>query len=41
MTYFISTTTNTTWEYFSPFLSFLHLSQLYMLSPFSSSAEKK
>ena len=30
-----------TFENLSPFLSFLHLSQLYMLSPFNSSSEKK
>ena len=30
-----------TWLYLSPFLSFLQWSQLYILSPFSSSAEKK
>lgn len=30
-----------TLEYLIPFLSFLHFSQLYILSPFNSSAEKK
>src|SRR6218665_3589972 len=30
-----------TFEYFTPFRSFLHFSQLYMFSPLRSSAEKK